>query len=382
MLANACRLLVLTSLPALASAQTLHVLPSAQFNGGAAIIGVSNTGRLGGSLRPLNTTSVHLATWAPGESPLFSPRPASAFAFDPSTAAVAGRLSSNTEFWNGQSQTTLPAFPERPTIIGSVFPRVVDGSTGAVWGTFQDLDSPSSPIRFRQIPWQWSAASSYQYLPTPSPFSQGIIRCADTSRSRIGGTLASPQGLTSAPAMWTNTPTGWVGAALAPPTGTTYADATDNAVIAISANGSAIIGNVLTLQADGSTQASFTRWENGRVVQQLPALTASTFLGDAAFIADNGSHTLLVRNISTPTVWFADGSTIPAITYLTNAGVVFPTDATVRIAAMSPDGLTFAGTLTSPATGLTNNPFVATIPSPATLPLVSLSLLAARRRRP
>lgn len=381
MFANACRLVALGWLAGLAHAQTLHVLPSSEFNGGAAVLGVSNTGRLGGSLRPLSTTSIHMATWAPGESPHFSPQPASAFAFDPTTASLAGARSASVEFWDGQTQTSLPPFPEQPIITGSSRPRVVDGATGTVYGTFQDFDSPTSPIRFRQIPWRWNPVSGYQYLPTTSSLPQGIVRCANTSRSRVGGTLASGQGLTSTPAIWTNTPAGWISSPLPAPTGTTFADATDNAVIALSADASVIIGNVLITQPGGTPQAFFTRWENGRVVQQLPAITASTFLGDAAFIANDGSHTLLVRNITTPTIWFSDGSTIPAVTYLSNAGVLFPADATIRIAAMSPDGFTFAGTLSSITAGYTNSPFVVTIPSPAALPLLAFSLLAARRNR-
>lgn len=146
----------------------------------------------------------------------------------------------------------------------------------------------------------------------------------------------------------------------------------------VSADGSYIVG----LTATSTTRGVATVWHNG-VPTELT--TPSGWLGaNPLAVSDNGQVVVGAYDILGPggaAIWTPNTGFLALDSYLTSFGITLPEGVWLEnCVAISADGMTFAGTTYGPA-GIVQG-YVATIPTPGVLPVVSLaSLLLARGRR-
>lgn len=400
MFANACRLVVLTlvCVPAIAQSSWLFTPPANQT---AFVRTVSDTGEILGWSRFANSTNGVMFRASPA-APLQTGPATRISAADAASGAIVSQGNAYTTppwfIWNRDDTiTNLPAYPfaQFNTIQSSTITSVsvwgVSSASGVqrVFGFSRSVDDTNPDNFWQQQPWVWTASTGYRALPTlaaPGEFAQqGVIRVLSASGTTLGGCVSlTSRGQNPVPALCHETASGWQIQQLPPPAGFTYSPAREASVTSLSADGSAAIAVVPLLDANNDFQSRVVRWDAGVITQSLafgsaglPATFRARISGDAAFtLIESGTgafseHLLLWRS----------GESTALRDSFAQVGILLPEDALLRDIVLSPDGRTFAGQLSSVSQNLTNVVFVATIPSPAALPLLAFSLLAVRRRR-
>ena len=385
-------------------AQTLHVFPRPSQTTSITVSAVSNTGVITGIYNQ-GALDRFVYRWNPTQldNPFVSLPSPGPGATVTGIAAASGQtllanvppLSSST--WNGATITSLPALPDAYIPAQPVNQRLrlagitADGSR--VFGSYSHNDSMPPGLAYYSIPWTWSAATGYTQLPTPPadrPMPIGGPYGVLVNNSRNGqhaAGFASSTSIRSLPTTWSLGPLGWSYTTLPFPTdvpGTIVTDTFDfghNTVSAISDDGRIAIGSVRYRDSASNTLFLDVRWVDG-VVTHTRLNGRITDTAQSAQMTADGSLILIDSRTNSSLIWNADGSTTPLRSYLESFGVTFPSDATFWSVSMSADGRTFAGLLTAPSQGWTSShPWTVTIPSPAALPILAISLLAARRRR-